>query len=54
MVQGSGMVDKECVMFVILPIKEWTKVNSSYNFRTVDLELFSEASSAYTINGAFS
>ena len=31
---------------VILPIKEWTKVKSSYNFRTVDLELFSEASSA--------
>ena len=39
---------------VIVLIKEWIKVNSSYNFRTIDLGLFLEASSACTINGTFS
>ena len=39
---------------VILLIKEWEKVNSSCNFRTVELGLLLEASSACTINGTFS
>ena len=38
---------------VILLINDWTKVNSSCYFRTVDLGLFLEASSACTINGIF-
>ena len=54
MVQRSGMVDSVLCLLkvVILLTKEWTKVNSSCNFRTVDLGLFLEASSACTINGA--
>ena len=39
---------------VILLIKDWTKVNSLCYFRTVDLELFLEASSACIISGVFS
>jgi len=39
---------------VILLMKDWTKVNSSYYFRTVDLRLFLKTGSAYIIKDAFS
>jgi len=39
---------------VILLMKDWIKVNSSYYFHTVDLELFLKTGSAYIIKDTFS